>query len=75
MLRRVVLRQALVLQHVEQSRLPGIVQSQEEDLCVFLSKTEEIQSGPEPVNQEHLLLQQPAMQQAGAKRTMSTERS
>lgn len=32
----VVLREALVLEHVQQRRLPSIVQPEEEDLCVLV---------------------------------------
>lgn len=42
MLRRVVLREALVLEHVQQRRLAGIVQAKEENLGVLVSQTWEV---------------------------------
>jgi hypothetical protein len=47
MLRRVVLREALVLEHVQQRRLAGIVQAKEENLGVLVSQTWEVRAQPQ----------------------------
>ena len=39
MLRGVVLREALVLEHVQQRRLAGIVQAEEENLRILVGQT------------------------------------
>ena len=43
-LRRVVLREALVLEHVQERRLAGIVQAKEENLGVLVGQTWEAQA-------------------------------
>ena len=47
MLRRVVLREALVLEHVQQRRLAGIVQAKEENLGVLVRQTWEARAQPQ----------------------------
>lgn len=43
----------LVLQHVEQRRLPGIVETQEQNLGLLLPKAKRCQDPVEPVKKEH----------------------
>ena len=52
-LRRIVLRQLLVLEHVQQRRLAGIVQAQEENLGVFVRQAEIVKRRPHPIEEEH----------------------
>ena len=52
-LRRVVLRQLLVLEHVQQRGFAGIVQAQEENLGVFVRQAEIVERRPHPVEEEH----------------------
>jgi hypothetical protein len=53
MLRGNMLRQALILEHVQECRLPGIVQPQEEDLGILVSQAKLIEHGPKVVQQPH----------------------
>jgi len=53
-LRRLVLHQPLVLEHVEQRGLAGVVEAEEEDLGLLLPEAERGQHPVEPVPQEHL---------------------
>jgi len=48
-----MLRQTLVLKHVQQCRLSRVIQPEEEDLCVLLREAQEVEHAPEPVNDEH----------------------
>ena len=48
-----MLREACVLQHVEQSGLSGVVETQEEDLGILVIETEPAENIEEPIEQEH----------------------
>jgi hypothetical protein len=37
-LRRVVLREALVLEHVQQRRFASVIEAEEEDLCILVGQ-------------------------------------
>lgn len=53
MLRGVVLRELLVLQHVEQRRLARVVEAEEEDLGVLVREAERVEHRPEVVEEPH----------------------
>ena len=49
-----MLSHAVVLQHVEQGRLPGVVQAQEEEFAGLLPEAQVGQDVTEPIPEEHL---------------------
>ena len=49
-----VLGHSVVLQHVEEGRLSGVVQTEKEELARFLPKAQVDQSVAEPVPEKHL---------------------
>jgi hypothetical protein len=51
----------LVLEHVEEGGLAGVVEAEEEDLGVLLPQTQRGQHPVEPIHQEHLCLSAPAI--------------
>mmetsp|Transcript_15433 Transcript_15433/g.33774 ORF Transcript_15433/g.33774 Transcript_15433/m.33774 type:complete len:209 (+) Transcript_15433:277-903(+) len=51
--RRHVGRDTVVLEHMEERRLPGIVETQEEQLGVLVAEAKVAEDVPEPVDDEH----------------------
>jgi hypothetical protein len=53
MQRRLVDRHTVVLQHVQQCGLPGVVEPEEEDLSALVVQTEVSKGAVQPVDKEH----------------------
>jgi len=53
---RVVNREAVIFEHVEEGRLAGVVESQEQDLCALVVEPEEGKDVPEPVEEIHVFV-------------------